>query len=276
MYEPLSKNQRDRLVRRRRDELDQYDLAMSRSDQHPPYSLEEAAEIDRAEMHLTAAQAVEEDYFDRIPVLNMSVCPFDGKTLMRSFDPFGLDGPWWPPDAVPAEPDACPHFCVLLGALHFAGRKPRAGEFAVYPGPGVPYVVPRLLSHPSMVAVISQIRMENGYLAYPISYFAERRPPVRKITAGWARTNFVYTTQSGDSEWRIPNDPWDFDLKPWIETGRIRWCEPASDNSRLNEGPADSCPYLGIQGARHRVVVQGDRVENRGLPDGHPYWPILL
>src|SRR5436190_1257232 len=61
--------------------------------------------------------ALEDEYFSRIPRLAMGACPFCAKPLYRSFDPFGLEGLWWRSDAHPEEPAACPHFCVLLGAV---------------------------------------------------------------------------------------------------------------------------------------------------------------
>src|SRR5262245_60921179 len=154
-----------------------YQREMDHADWPMPDIGEEPFRPTAAGQYLTAARQAEAEYFEDAPRVALSCCPFDGKPLLRSFDPFGLDGLWWRTGATPEEPPSCRHFCVLLGALDFAGNVPQAGDFEVHPGPGRPFVIPRLLDHPSMLAVISQFRMENGYLAYPIAYFAERRPP---------------------------------------------------------------------------------------------------
>jgi hypothetical protein len=203
--------------------------------------------------------AIEDEYFRRIPRLPMGACPLCATPLYRSFDPFDLYGLWWRSDAQPDEPTPCPHFCVLLGAVNLGAHQARP-DFEVHPGPGAPFVMPKLLAQEGMTAVISEILMEDGVRAYPIAYFAPRRPPVQTLTASWARTNFVYTTQLGEHAWREadvpagPGDPtWDFELTPWVEGGRIRWCEPGSDRTKLSEG--GRCPYVGLPGTRTPQVV---------------------
>jgi hypothetical protein len=204
--------------------------------------------------------AIEEEYFRRIPRLPMGACPHCGKPLYRSFDPFGLDGFWWRSDAQPEEPTPCPHFCVLLGAVNLGEHKPQP-DFDVHPGPGAPFLVPRLMAHAGMTAVVSEIPMEHGVMAYPVAYFAPRRPPVQELTAGWARTNFVYTTQLGEHFWRaaeFPRKPddgtWDFALQPWVEKGQLRWCARGSDRTSLATGGA--CPFLDLPGVRAPQVIR--------------------
>jgi hypothetical protein len=184
--------------------------------------------------------ALEEQYFRELPRPVMAPCPFCSKPLHRSFDPFGLDGLWWRSDAQPEEPQPCLHFCLLQGAVRLDGPAPPT-DFAVHPGPDRPFVLPRLLQHPGMVAVIAQLPIEGGQV-FSIAYFAPRRPPVQGLAAGWGRTNFVYTTQLGEHAWRgADGEVPDFDLGPWVAAGRVRWCRPGSDRTVLDEG---TCPYL--------------------------------
>jgi len=237
-------------------------------------SLMEAGDYDAAENQLRLSRQLEAEYFEQIPYIMICPCPFDGKPLFHSFDPFGLDGIWWRSDATPPEIPTCSHFCVLLGAVNFSDLTPQAGDFEVHPGPEVPYVVPKLLEHEGMIAVISQLEMDNGYIAYPISYFAEKRPPPQELTAGWARTIFVYATQLGISGWRIPNDTWNFDLMPWLKAGKIRWCPPESDNSALSEESPDTCPYIDLPGRRENIVVKSDSSWSIAIPDGQHMSPF--
>ena len=222
----------------------------------------EYAEALRAQAALVA---IEREYFDRLPRVAMAPCPHCEKPLYRTFDPFGLDGLWWRSDACPDEPAACPHFCVLLGAVDLGAQTqtPRP-DFDVHPGPGAPFVMPRLLAQPGMVAVVSELVMGDGVFVYPVAYFAPRRPPVQELAASWARTNFVYTTQLGAHAWRradeppdVPGEPtWDFALGRWVASGQLRWCEPRSDRTTLAPAGSGTCPFLGHTGIRSPQLIR--------------------
>lgn len=253
---PLTLPERNKLLAERQRLLARYN------------ALRVKEKYDEADAPRAEASKLSDEYFERLPRLILSCCPYDDKPLLRTFDPFGLDGLWWEPSASPDEPPACTHFCVLLGAVHYNGLPPRAGGDEVWPGPEVPYVLPRLLEMPGMIAVISQVPMEPGYTAYPIAYFAEKRPPVVDLTAGWAREIYSYVTQLGESGWRFANDLWDFDLKPWLQKGKIRWCPPGSDNTELSPDLSGKCPYVGLPGRRENLAVQGPRLRSVRLPDG--------
>ncbi len=214
-----------------------------------------------------------EEYFESLPRIAVAPCPFDGRVLVRSFDPFGFDGPWWGSNAAPKEPPACPHFCVMGGAVRFDGRPARGGEFRALTGPEVPFVYPRVLAMPGMLAVVSELPMDHGLLAYAISYFAERRPPPQHLVGGWRRTTHGWVTQLGETGFRIENDPWDFDLGPWLARGKLRWCPPGSDNTKLAD-PTGPCPYVDLPGQRKYLLVSGDSVGWRALPDGRNICPF--
>ena len=250
----LTKTDRDALLSRHRRARAAYeqgmDLHVEALDQPGEIGIDEEsrAYVDSAAYRQARAAyaemvAVEDEYFRRLPRIAVAPCPFCAQPLHRSFDPFGLDGLWWRSDAQPDEPAPCLHFCVLLGAVELAGPAPPRA-FDVHPGSGVPFVVPRLLGHPEMTAVLSQLPMEGG-VAYPIAYFAPKRPPVQALTASWARTNHVYTTQLGVHGWRAAGEVLDFDLGPHLASGRLRWCVPGT--GQLGEG---DCPYLDLPGER--------------------------
>jgi hypothetical protein len=256
---PLTKPDRDALLARHRRARAAHeqgmDLHVGALDQPGEIGIDEEslAYVDSAAYRQARAAhaemvAVEDEYFRRLPRPVVAACPFCNQPLHRSFDPFGLDGLWWRSDAQPEEPAPCPHFCVLLGALHLTGPVPPR-DFDVHPGPGAPFVVPRLLKHAGMTAALSQLAME-GATAYPIAYFAPKRPPVQSLTAGWARTNHVYTTQLGVHGWREAVETLDFDLAPVVSAGQLRWCAPGA--ARFGEG---ACPYLNLPGTRELQVL---------------------
>lgn len=211
---------------------------------------------------------LEAAYYDGLPRVVMSCCPFCGKPLVRTFDPFGLDGLWWQPDVTPEEPPTCPHFCVLGGAVNYQGLPPRGGNQEVIPGPEIPFVYPRLLALPGVVAVISWLPMENGYLAYPIGYFAEKRPPGEQLVAGWRHRHHEWRDQLGTYGSRYENDKWDFDLRPWLMQGKIRWTAPGSDRTVLSDEPWEHCPYLDLPGKPEQVSLWKDKIKYLFPPDG--------
>lgn len=205
-------------------------------------------------------------YFEELPMLSMSCCPFCGLPLLRSFDPFGLDGPWWRRSMRRLHPEPCPHFCVLRGAMNWRGLRPRGGTFPAHVGPEVPYVIPRLLEMKTMLAVIGTLQMETGYTVYTIAYFAERRPPDETLVANWPDQVHHFKDAEGRPGWREERDTWDFELGPWLERGKLRWCEPGSGNTALSLAAPSACPYVGLQGRRERIVVQEDDSWSDGLP----------
>jgi hypothetical protein len=248
----LSRDERNRLVKLRSEALAQHEAAMTLVGLYPPYSKAESEALADAREAMGRARNAEEEYFERLPAVVMGHCPFDGRPLLRTYDPFGLDGPWWRPEANPTEPPACPHFCVVTGALDKHALTSASSEWTTYPGPTMPYVIPRLLDMPGMVASVTAIPD-----AFVVAYFAERKPKIELLTAPWPRTNFSYTTQMSIDSWRIPNEVWDFDLAPWIAKGKLTASIP-----------------LEIRGSRDRVGVCGRVIQSFGIPDGTQIWPM--
>ena len=218
--EPINKDERDALLIENQALGEVYTSLVDKSMEQARNSNGEEEEFIRASAVMQTIEENEKKYFERLPRLVLSCCPFDEKPLIRTFDPFGFDGWWWRSDAAPSELPAGPYFCALLGAVHIGERQPAQGTFDVYPGPEVPFVIPRLLKRDGMIAVISSIPMHNGCTAYPIAYFSDTNVQPQILPAGWARTNHVYTSQTEQSGWNASEEVWDFNLHPWIKQGK--------------------------------------------------------
>ncbi|MEZ4364877.1 MAG: hypothetical protein R2939_01155 [Kofleriaceae bacterium] len=264
---PLTATDRAALLDREARAMDELREALMADDE---------AAADRAKLAAAAARA---EYVQRLPVVSMGVCPFTNVQLRRSFDPFGLDGAWWATDAIRPAPPPPPTFCVLRGAVHFQGLPPKGHAFMErHTGPEVPYVIPRLLEQPSMTAVIGELHVAPGYRVFTIAYFADPRPHARELTSDWLESTHSVPASTDEEAWSIiPWDPWDFELAPWIERGKVRWCVPGSGNASLAAagGPGD-CPYLDVAGRRENLVVQDANVWNQGLPTGREIAPDEL
>jgi hypothetical protein len=217
------------------------------------------------------------EYADRLPRVTLSTCPFSGKPFKHSFDPWGLDGPWWHQSREfdIEEPAAPPTFKVLLGALALNGRNPVEAKRVVTPGPEVPFVVPRLLKLPGMVAVISQLKLESGDVAYPVAYYSPEPIPPEQLHQFWLEQDFWFKLADEKSAWLIANDPWDFDLQPWIKSGKLRWIRPGDPNAEVvDTQTGEACPYLNLPGDRFPQNIAFGERSLLELPDGtsvNPY-----
>lgn len=215
-------------------------------------------------------------YWAGLPRVPLSRCPFCEESLYHSFDPWGVEGFWWQEDLAGDEPEPprCPHFGVLQGALNLNGRPPTGGQEEALVGPAVPFVIPRVLEQPPVVAVVSAISMANGYTAYPIAYFAE--PPLGpdSFTQPWTRNSFSWEAPDGSFPWRADTDPWDFDLAPWVERRKLLWIEPGDERLRVRSAGSDRCPYVGLEGTRERQHLQHDELWTTGAPAGEELDPF--
>jgi hypothetical protein len=201
-------------------------------------------------------------YFAQLPRYVFGRCPVCNAPLEQVFDPWGLDGFWWQEklSGLCPKPSACEHFRVLCGALNLNGRPPHGGGSESYPGPEVPYVIPKTLELLTMVAVISSIPMQNGYTAFPISYFSSDKPPTTALANPWTkRTCSFINPRDGKAAWTIMTDPWDFALMPWVERGKIQWIEPGDPENILKSAPANHCPYVNLTGLQLRQVIKNDK-----------------
>lgn len=179
-------------------------------------------EEERSRM-VEAIEPLVNSYWQWIPAVELSKCPFCRVSLAVKFDTYDLNGFWWmdrtqrPHD----EPPSCEHFCLLSGALSLNDQPVKGGLFPCKPGPDKPFVYPRLLQMPAMVVVISELPMTCGYKAYPIAYYSKQPVQSRVLTQSWARKEHTFTLDDGTSGWDIKDDTQDFDLKFWIGSSKV-------------------------------------------------------
>lgn len=198
-----------------------------------------------------------EEYWDLVPAVKLSRCPFCEQDLTRLFDPVDLTGFWWMDrtQRPRPEPPCCKHFCLLLGAVNLNGLPPEGGLFECRPGPDVPYVIARILEMPTMIAVVSRIPLRCGYIAYPVAYFAAEPPGPRAMTQGWARKEYRFSSGENKSGWDIVRDKRDYDLSPWILKGKLRWFHEGA-LGQPGAPPPQVYPFQNIQGmAREQILI---------------------
>jgi hypothetical protein len=215
-------------------------------------------------------------YFAGLPRMTLSRCPFTSTPLVKAFDPWGVDGYWWQEDEAAAfeEPPAPPNFAVLTGAVNLNGRPPKGGpRKPAHVGPDAPFVIPRVLELPTMVAVVSGFTMANGYRAFPVAYFSKERPAPGTLTQSWTRTSYNWRDAKGNPAFSYPTHPWDFDLRPWIDRGKVMWTVPDDKDLKLQKDAA-SCPYLNLQGSHQRQIILGNTLRTEPPPQGEEINPF--
>ena len=264
---PLSTEERTRLLRTINEIALQIRDGARERPRMPP--------LVRAQL-LEKQQAFLDQYYQRLPIFTLSRCPVCNEPLTSTFDPWGLDGFWWQESLSGRRPDprGCSHFRVLTGALNLNDLPPRGGEAEAYPGPEVPYVIPKVLELPTMVAVIHQVNMKNGYTAFPIAYFSAEKPASLLLANPWTRRSCSYRTPDGRSGFAYKTDPWDFELRPWLDQNKLRWLEPGDPECRLSQRHHLEFPFADLKGRRLQQTIVDERVLTAPPPHGEKIDPF--
>lgn len=201
------------------------------------------------------------EYEAGLPRVDFARCPFTGFVQKHTLDVYGLDGLWWNARA-PARPlrERIPTCQAVTGAVRI---EPPVEwfPFLAKPGPGAPFVIPRLLGHPQVQAVIQQLPC-GRHQAWCVAYFAPDEVDGVDWPNDWGRNERWAEGGSGYGGWTEAPDfeeEWDFDLAPWLESGKLLWIAPGDRSLQLRRGTA-GCPYLGLPGERGMQYVEEGRV----------------
>lgn len=227
------------------------------------YPLDQRQEMYRQEMQLY------EEYAENTPFQAISRCPFCDTVVEIPMDTIGLDGPWWW-EWCPVEfaaPDACDHFQVFLGALDLHGRTPPETSNGVNPGPGVPFVIGRMLALDSVKAVLSSFNLATGDTAYIISYFSAEPLEDKDLHQEWRREFYPLRNADGETvATETKQDKWEFDIDPWINKGKLLWTDAGDGAFALHSGLP--CPYSSLDGVRDSQIITADGVFLKSAPGG--------
>jgi hypothetical protein len=184
-----------------------------------------------------------EAYLQQLPVRQISRCPFTHDPVTIRFDEIGLDGLWWSRTSAQRRTVSAPStFAGLTGAVRLNGPVADAG-FPVEPGPGAPFVIPEVLGVEGLTAVLSTMSV-GTHTAYAIAYFSSP-PPHPGLLAG--------------REWGLFDgyqSELDFDLRPWIDRGKLAWIAPGDAALTLRSGSVE-CPYLSIEATHELQRIEG-------------------
>jgi hypothetical protein len=236
----------------RREIVDRFRAAYERMERAELRNDDATERAERAEMAAAA-----EAYVAGVPILALSRSPLSGEVFETSLDPFDLDGLWWAYDyeyRPYVEPP--PDLFAWTGALKLDGPIPEWSLKAM-PGPDVPFVLPSILRHPGISAVISAVRV-GAHVGFPITYWARPLPDDVERVDDWGHRSYTFQRPDGSmasAHATQADEDKDFDLRPWVADGRVQWIAPGDDSLELHRGP-DGCPYLDLPGERRRRYIQ--------------------
>lgn len=177
----------------------------------------------------------------------------------------------------------CQHLFCLDGALNLHGHQPTE---TCHPAPGsfnnritmaaeVPFVKPRVLNLPSMVAVIHSLPIADRYTVYWVAYFTQEMPPIKDFCVPFARIGYVEIERHHDEDYAVEgtrSDAQEYNLIPWIEQEKLFWIDPNDETNSIVRGKATDFPYHNISGRRHPYYTENGQVFDLPNPSqGSPY-----
>ncbi len=223
--------------------------------------------------------SVIEQYEAATPIVSLSRCPFTGEVFETSLDLFGIDGMWWAynhnyrPYVAPIA-----SYFAWTGALSFDGRLPVI-PLQTMVGPAVPFVLPRILEHPNLRAVVSS-QLVGEHVGFPVVYFAQPTPHDLERVDDWGHSFHLFLREDGSPTTATSTeyDPdKDFDLAPWIESGKLSWIAPGDldlklhgELGRLSVRRSARCPPAAVSPERRALDRRRPRLPGPVDPTARP------
>ncbi|REE97158.1 hypothetical protein [Thermomonospora umbrina] len=229
--------------------------------------LEDAGDMQASHVARAERSRLRKRYIELLPRVRVARCPRTHRMVEWPIDVVDLNGWFWDHDAPArrAPRDLPPTWLAMTGAMRLDGPVASA-PFTARPGPGVPFVVPRLLEQPDVRAVIAQIDV-GPHTGWPVTYFGPL-PGDRRLENLWGAGDFPIYDDEGEHLGYGENEPWpadyDFDLAPWLESGKLLWAAPGDHSFSLYGDPAD-CPFVGLEGPRDLAHVENGHVRYRSV-----------
>lgn len=190
-----------------------------------------------------------DEYRKLLPETVIARCPLTDRMLRWPIDTAGLDGWYWEwLNPTQRRPAGLPGTWIALKGAVRLTEPIAAAPFDCRPGPSAPFVLPHLLELPEAHAVIAEIPI-GPHTGWAINYFAPKRPKDISLEDIWGQCrNPIFDPTSLDREYaeKMPPSDEDFELRPWLDAGKLLWIAPGDHTATLRHGAAD-CPYLDIE-----------------------------
>jgi hypothetical protein len=197
--------------------------------------------------------AINARYRELLPDVMVARSPASGEVVRWPIDMMGLDAWFWDyltPVRREAEPLPA-DWIAMTGAMRL-GEPVEHPPFAVVPGPDVPFVVPRILGADGVRAVVAEVPV-GAHTGWTTTYFGEPPEDVTLVNVWGTNTYPVFEDSDWVGwDWDEPTvAEYDFDLAPWLRSGKLLWL----DADTLRHG-LDGCPFVGLAGRRLITVIR--------------------
>lgn len=215
-----------------------------------------------------------------LPELLISRCPFCGREIwMEGGLIFSLTDSFWYRAYSDGRGDVvtrssfCDHLFCVDGALNLNGQRPTEARRwhdvdlgknwnFIWMASEAPFVKPRVMALPTMVAVIHHFPVAEGrYTAYPIVYFAQTPPSINDFSMPWGAKTFMLSVGAGFMVGKR-SDAQAYRFERWIETGQLFWLNTEDQDHPLIQGSINEFPYHNVAGRQHPYRITEGKVTN--------------
>jgi hypothetical protein len=119
-----------------------------------------------------------------------------------------------------------------------------------------------------VVAVITQVPV-GPHTGWPITYFSEK-DPIGILENDWGSNKHDSYDDNGELLGWSVSDPdiegYDFDLSPWIQSGKLQWINPA-DPSIILQQELIGCPYINLAGPHKYASIHRGEIRQIGVEE---------
>jgi hypothetical protein len=240
-------------------------------DEQDPHLVQEVERLDSLSTQLLYSIG------KRLPVVMISICPYCQQEVWTRVGIYSLTSSQWylgngDGCSRVVKGTACEHLFCIDGALNLNGHQPIEAHApvttvtnrSIYMAAGVPFVKPRVLNLPTMLAVIHSFPVAEKYTAYPVVYFAQEMPSQDDFCIPWACTEYVDFHHKSNRQLKSKDHPkvvmiakrsdvQDYDLQKWVDKKKLFWVDPITENGLLTK---KEFPYASEVGKRHPYCIR--------------------
>ncbi|WP_067695670.1 hypothetical protein [Nocardia jejuensis] len=206
---------------------------------------------------------LQDEYRHLLPEVLVARCPFTGTAISWPLDNADLDGWFWNREnPIRRLVNPVARTWLAMGGAIRLTPPVEPTPFPRMPGPDVPYVVPRILDLADVRAVVSEVPI-GPHTGWAITYFAETRPIGVALENLWGSRE--YDVYGPGGRWKAWNEhrqsirDYDFDLRPWLDSGKLLWIAPGDVDAILREGSSE-CPFVDIDGERRLQLIRNGEI----------------
>jgi hypothetical protein len=199
-------------------------------------------------------------YLDKLPLVNLNVCPFCGHVNKAKLDPWGIDGPFWASayvgNRLGYEPDCCEHLFYYSGGLRYSIIDPtlspeRTHARFTMQNKFSKASLPHTSSFPFINGneknakdnpefVVGEVRINGGHTLYPVGCYTN---PGRKSGFPFGKWFSDTVTKIGEGSWEANTYHIDHSIRGLINKKRVHWTKAVDDNTILYTSTFKDYPH---------------------------------